>query len=250
MRNNSFCAKCGAPIQPGSRFCDNCGTPVNGFPGNMDDKTVWDPDPLPGGQGWGPEVPQDFDGEKNNTVKWILIGAGIGLAVLLLIFGTMHFLNAADEEKEDSKAATTEQTTEEEAQDYDEPEYDEPDTDAAANRQSEQAPVVRDENNVANDYSYYRTEAQLYDPSAPVFFPDSSDRYLSDYEVSGLNEDQLQKAINDIFARDGLIFETSYIQNYYGSQTWYYGYTSDKSAVQNGFSDVEKKNIDLMRKYQ
>lgn len=294
MSGNSFCTKCGAPIQPGSRFCDNCGAPVGNASGGGqkkapkvsprsfgEEKTVWDPNPLrsgrkdweppkrgfgpdmdphPGwepaadnGQEWGEEIAADLDSEKNNTVKWVLIGAAIGLAVLLLIFGTIHFLKAADNEKEDSKAATTEETTEAPADDpysddsdYDD--YDDPGDDDYVAPNDPQAGQY----DGADPYGYsaYRTEAQLYAPGAPVFFPESSEQYLSDYDVSGLNEDQLQKAINDIFARNGLFFETQRFQDYYDGQTWYYGYTYDKDEIQSGFNDVEKKNIDLMRKYQ
>ena len=277
-----FCDRCGAPVGsvPGGKQRKAPAAPPRGA---GEEKTVWDPNPLRSGrsdweqpprrgfgpdmdpypgwepepdnsQNWGAENAVSIDGENNNTVRWVLIGAAIGLAVLLLIFGTIHFLKAADDEKEDSKAATTEQTTEAEEndQEYDEPDYDEYDEPDPGNRNEVQSEPQAgwDENNAAYDYSAYRTEAQLYDPYAPVFFPDSSERYLSDYEVSGLNEDQLQKAINDIFARNGLIFETDRFQNYYISQSWYYGYTDNKTQIQNGFSNVEKKNIDLLRKYQ
>ncbi|MBQ9015848.1 MAG: YARHG domain-containing protein [Firmicutes bacterium] len=242
--NARFCESCGASLKDGARFCENCGAPVRSIPPKESVPEV----------PWYPEAAEDLGPKKTGTLKWILIGLGIGLGILLLIFGTMHFLKAADQEKEDSERAAAEQTTE--ASDYDDSDAAEYDTEYGTDDDSddygsyEEAQSGWDENNYTANYAVYATEEELYDPGTPVFFPDSSERYLSDEEVLGMNEHQLQKAVNDIYARNGKIFKTELFQYYYDSQTWYYGFTRDDDEIHAGMNDYEKKNVDLLKKHQ
>lgn len=78
-------------------------------------------------------------------------------------------------------------------------------------------------------------------------FPDSSSRRLIEKEVSKLSESEAQQAINEIFARNGNIFKTESIQQYYEAQSWY----EPKGKVNIGdLSDVEQYNISLLQNYR
>lgn len=78
-------------------------------------------------------------------------------------------------------------------------------------------------------------------------FPDSSSRKLTVGEVSRLSESDAQQAINEIYARNGHIFKTQSIQEYFESQSWYV----PRGTVEIGdFSEIEQYNISLLQKYR
>lgn len=78
-------------------------------------------------------------------------------------------------------------------------------------------------------------------------FPDSSSRKLTVGEVSKLSESDAQQAINEIYARNGHIFKTESIQQYFESQPWYV----PRGTVNIGdFSEIEQYNISLLQKYR
>ena len=66
----------------------------------------------------------------------------------------------------------------------------------------------------------------------------SSDHELTDEELSGLSADEAQMAINEIYARHGNVFQSSEIQSYFESKSWYQAADS-----MSGMSDLEWANI-------
>lgn len=98
-----------------------------------------------------------------------------------------------------------------------------------------------------------------YDDDAPYYFaiysdcifPQSSDEYLSYYDVSGLDMDGVQRAINEIYARNGYIFQSSATErDYFESQPWYYGTKTDMDAVTAQFNEYERENVKLLQDYR
>ncbi len=83
--------------------------------------------------------------------------------------------------------------------------------------------------------------------------PNSSDAYLTEEDLEGMNANKVQMAINEIYARHHRKFDTESIQEYFDEQSWYSGtidpddFTEEyKAEVMN---DYEKANIDLMYDY-
>lgn len=83
-----------------------------------------------------------------------------------------------------------------------------------------------------------------------IVFPDSSSRILSSGEINFLRygyseseEEMVQYAINEIYARNGYEFKTPYWANYYSRYSWYYnhGYTDQEARTR--FNNVEKENM-------
>ncbi len=79
----------------------------------------------------------------------------------------------------------------------------------------------------------------------------SSDRYLTDSDVSGLSSWQLMIARNEIFARHGRRFSDPDLQAYFDGKAWYNGTIAPEDF--NGdaiLSAIEQANLDLIRKYE
>ena len=216
--NNRICPNCGSLVEDGAPFCVNCGQSMyetrRGGGG-----IVYEDEPRGGG-----------------TLKMVILGVVIGLAILAGIFAVMHFMNNDDEE------AVPEPTTEAAADEDNGDMFDD---------MEEDEDYDSDYSGGGGDFTDYAHagEDELYRSNVPVFFPDSDQRYISESELYGMSEDAVQKAINDIYARNGRIFNTQKFQNYYDNQTWYVAKSKDDDVVRSYMNDYEISNIDLMREY-
>lgn len=85
------------------------------------------------------------------------------------------------------------------------------------------------------------TSTSSYDGSV---FPESSSEYLSDSEVRKLSLSKVQRAINEIYARNGYIFHKSETEKrYFNSQPWYHGDESSDEVVRKRFNKYERANM-------
>lgn len=77
--------------------------------------------------------------------------------------------------------------------------------------------------------------------------PNSDSSYLSNAQVSALSDDDLQLAINEIYARRGRIFNDANLNAYFSSQSWYEGkYTAEEFEKNVKFNAYEQKNLQLL----
>lgn len=78
-------------------------------------------------------------------------------------------------------------------------------------------------------------------------FPNSDSSYLSNAQVSALSDNNLQLAINEIYARRGRIFKDPSLNSYFNSKSWYEGkYTADEFEKNVKFNSYEQKNLQLL----
>ena len=74
--------------------------------------------------------------------------------------------------------------------------------------------------------------------------------YLSESEVKNMTQDEIQMAINDVYARHGYIFQTEAYQTYYENTSWYTPYSGDMALIESYFNATEKANVKLLSKYR
>lgn len=91
-----------------------------------------------------------------------------------------------------------------------------------------------------------QTQAQSDD--SEYILPESSERALTDADVQGMSYDDLQMAINEIYARHGRIFGTESIQQYFEGKSWYQGTADADHFSDSVFSSVENQNIQFLLK--
>ena len=84
--------------------------------------------------------------------------------------------------------------------------------------------------------------------SGDYVLADSSSRYYTEDELSGMSASDLYYARNEIFARHGRMFHRSDLQSYFESKSWYNPtYTpAEWDAMGDQLSDVERQNSQLM----
>lgn len=76
--------------------------------------------------------------------------------------------------------------------------------------------------------------------------PGSNLRYVTDEEVAALTKEEQQLAINEIYARRGRKFDMKEYQDYFNSQSWYYGTIAPADFDEGVFNDYENSNINKL----
>ena len=116
-------------------------------------------------------------------------------------------------------------------------------------RQTEKQTEKKEEPPVIDIISedYYVIEEPTAEPDySGGYLPESSQRTLSDADVAGMSYDDLQMAINEIYARHGRIFQSESISSYFNSQSWYQGTVTAENFSESVFSSVESQNIQFL----
>ena len=94
---------------------------------------------------------------------------------------------------------------------------------------------------VINDEPAPQAQASEY------LFEDADKRFLTDQEVRALSLQALNYAKNEIYARHGRRFNSTELQEYFGSKSWYNGTISPDSFSESVFNSYEKKNIEILK---
>jgi len=88
-------------------------------------------------------------------------------------------------------------------------------------------------------------------PKNPWVFADSSARRLSSQEVGRLSEEQLWRARNEIFARNGYIFKTAKGKAFAKSMgPLYVPRFNEMTQVYENFNSVEDYNVQLIKRFE
>jgi len=277
-----YCGGCGRPL-----FADRGGDngkkgSRNGFyePGLYDRN---DPDY---GRGYYPEYDRDYESDygegdhDNNIFQKILIAilvvliiAALGVGIFVVVRGlsekredpdsnTALYENTEEEtEKEDDEARQeeTEATTEYswldsqdkgfDIIDNDTDEEDKDDTMNTSKPDNTQTTTATQSTDTTetpgNNTEYKKGQYQDYEG---FLFPDSHERYLNESEAGGLSKTEVQKAINEIYARKNYKFTKKENADYFSQYSWYQPrYTEEKDLK---FNTYESANIALLSKYR
>lgn len=78
------------------------------------------------------------------------------------------------------------------------------------------------------------------------YLPESSDRLLTDSDLTGLSSEQIQTAVNEIYARHGYVFKDPKILEYFEQYDWYSEQNTDMDAVAGQLSETEMANVKFL----
>ncbi len=217
---NMYCPNCGFNNDDNCNFCVNCGTPLGAAPQEE-----------PARSGGHPHVEredyyeQDEGESKKNNVPFIIAVVGIALVLGAAAFGIVHFLLGSHSSPSEPPIVTET----------------EPDISTE--------PSTQDWGGGGSDSDSNGGSAGSSYSSNDYIIPDSDSRRLTNSDVSGLSQREIQYAINEIYARHGAEFTDPDVQAYFNSKDWYYAYQS-KDAAQDDFSQIELDNVDLLSEYR
>ena len=150
--------------------------------------------------------------EKNGNTKWILLGAGIAVAAVLAAFAVWSLFIR-----------------------------DEGNTAGSGDLQTSE----RNIDDSGYDGEYYDDGYDSGYADSGEYILDGSDReYISEDVLSGLSDEELMLARNEIYARHGRIFNDSDIRAYFMSQSWYEGTIQPDDFTDDMLNDIEKTNLE------
>lgn len=78
-------------------------------------------------------------------------------------------------------------------------------------------------------------------------YPEASQRLLKPEDVENLMKEELEFMRNEIFARHGFCFARKHLRQQFELQDWYVPHTTN---IKGFLTDIEKKNIALIRRYE
>lgn len=94
-------------------------------------------------------------------------------------------------------------------------------------------------------------ESSVEKTNNSFIFPNSSTSYISKADVEKLSADELNIAINEIYARYGRIFKNASLAEYFNSQSWYTPkYTPEEFDANVQFNEYEQANLRLLISYR
>ena len=84
---------------------------------------------------------------------------------------------------------------------------------------------------------------------------DSAERALTEEDLTGLSEDQIRIASNEIFARHGYTFSSEELRNYFSSKPWYNPDPNLNASTEDiydkmGLTEIEISNIHFIERYE
>lgn len=212
-----YCWNCGTKNEDGARFCCKCGADLR---------------------------EEEIEGRpRKKSILPILL---LCLLIIILIVGAqiLHMFLSGREEK----TVGNSEITSEAVADIDEEPWDDQIPSNASGDISEE---TEKESNSKNQKFYDKTSGNLKEQSdSDDILPDSSSRILTDSEVKNLTKDQLRLARNEIYARHGRRFDDVELQDYFNSKSWYSGTIAPDDFTEEMLSEIEKKNIELIKKYE
>lgn len=153
-------------------------------------------------------------------------GIWIVIAIIALVLIWVNITNAME-----AYGGTSEESTE---YNYDQ---DNSDSDDSSDNESTEIEL----NNIDSDES----DAEMDDE-----FKVLSERNLSESDLYGMSKKELEIMRNSIYARHGYRFKRDDLANFFSQFSWYYPVTSDMSAVYMEMSDIEKYNIEFIKKHE
>ena len=72
--------------------------------------------------------------------------------------------------------------------------------------------------------------------------------YLSEREVAAMDGELIQFIINQIYAKNGYVFQTGSIQSYFSQMPWYVAVSNDASRLR--MSSLDRSNLNLLVRYR
>ena len=88
------------------------------------------------------------------------------------------------------------------------------------------------------------TASSVMDADDGYIFPDVDTSYVSKSSVKKLSDEELQYAVNEVYARHGLKFTKKQNKERFEKKEWYVGTVDDQDEI--SLNKYEKKNVDTM----
>ena len=98
--------------------------------------------------------------------------------------------------------------------------------------------------NILNEYEKNNIELLKVEPE--YIFSDSDTRFLTEKDIERMSDEEIQLAINEIYARRGRKFDMAEYQEYFSQKSWYNGTIEPEDFDEAILNEYEKSNIEFL----
>ena len=211
-----YCKKCGNLLTSKAKFCNKCGSPLE-----HEQKTNY--------------TEQQQVNQKNCFVWKDKYSIGIIIAAIIIARGIGFGIKSqrlSDNQSIDKNEVISEQPEQQQI-----------------SEQKEQNEQI--ESDTSNDAILdEQIEKEQTTDNKDFILQDSDSRYIAEWELYGLTEEQCRIARNEIYARHGRMFDDEQLQAYFNQFSWYTPLITPESFSETMLNDYEVANRDLIVLYE
>ena len=108
------------------------------------------------------------------------------------------------------------------------------------------AAIIYGQSNISTDELFINHYMKSADTSEFII-PNSDSRYLTENDIADLSAEQIQLAINEIYARHGRAFHSEKNLRYFSNCSWYNPDESKSDEeIEKEFNSIENSNLNLL----
>lgn len=240
-----ICPSCQAESRPGSRTCSACGKK------------------LPVGEGTVKFYKRKRSASQIAAMSLLTLGAVlVVVAAVMFLVSTFHDVTVEDPQPEQNQQMQLELIVEEPVRREEDPVQEEPAVEDPAEDEpaqevsgeetpeeetAEEEPAEEEQTPAEQEQEETAEQEQQKPAVSEWFFPDSSERLLTDADIAGMSSAELQIARNEIFARHGRRFKNADLQAWFNSCSWYNGTIAPDDFDQSVLNATELENIRFLK---
>ena len=178
--------------------------------------------------------------------KQIIISLGVAIAVVAIALIAMMITSGSSDNGQSSslKDAVQQESNGNGSDDVSESDagesVSEEDAGKSGDNMTTEQPTTQETTTAAKN----NTASNVMDADDGYIFPDADTSYVSKSSVKKLSDEELQYAVNEVYARHGLKFTKKKNKERFEKKEWYVGTVDDQNDI--SLNKYEKKNVDTM----
>lgn len=197
------------------------------------------------------DITREEEKRMKKNEKQIIISLGVAIAVVAIALIAMMITSGSSDNGQSSslKDAVQQESNSNGSDDVSESDAGESVSEEDAgesgdNMTTEQPTTQETTTEEATTAAKNNTASNVMDADDGYIFPDADTSYVSKSSVKKLSDEELQYAVNEVYARHGLKFTKKKNKERFEKKEWYVGTVDDQDDI--SLNKYEKKNVDTM----
>ena len=196
------------------------------------------------------DITREEEKRMQKNEKQIIISLGVAIAVVAIALIAMMITSGSSDNGQSSslKDAVQQESNGNGSDDVSESVSEEDAGESGDNMTTEkpttQETTTEEVTEEATTAAKNNTASNVMDADDGYIFPDADTSYVSKSSVKKLSDEELQYAVNEVYARHGLKFTKKKNKERFEKKEWYVGTVDDQNDI--SLNKYEKKNVDTM----
>lgn len=195
-------------------------------------------------------ITREEEKRMKKNEKQIIISLGVVIAVVAIALIAMMITSGNSDNGQSSslKNAVQQESNGNGSDDVGESDagesVSEEDAGESGDNMTTEQPTTQEVTEEATTAAKNNTASNVMDADDGYIFPDADTSYVSKSSVKKLSDEELQYAVNEVYARHGLKFTKKKNKERFERKEWYVGTVDDQNDI--SLNKYEKKNVDTM----